>query len=69
MERYFQKRNRSLDDDAADTSRPPLRLKQSNAAAVAAAIVPHPTQREIVLDELPYDPADRKRMNILFARE
>jgi len=62
MERYFQKRNRSLDDDAADTSisRPPLRLKQSH---VAATIVPHPTQREIDLDELPYDPADRKRIS------
>ena len=62
MECYFQKRNRSLDDDAADTSisRPPLRLKQSH---VAATIVPHPTQREIDLDELPYDPADRKRIS------
>ncbi|KAG2609519.1 hypothetical protein PVAP13_4KG043066 [Panicum virgatum] len=62
MERYFQKRNRSLDDDAADTSisRPPLRLKQSH---VAATIVPHTTQREIDLDELPYDPADRKRIS------
>ena len=62
MERYFQKRNRSLDDDAADTSisRPPLRLKQSH---VAATIIPHPTQREIDLDELPYDPADRKRIS------
>jgi hypothetical protein len=52
MERYFQKRIRSLDldDNAAGTSRPTLRLKHSTQ-----------TQREIDLDELPYDPADRKR--------
>jgi hypothetical protein len=52
MERYFQKRIRSLDldDNVAGTSRSALRLKHSTQ-----------TQREIDLDELPYDPADRKR--------
>jgi hypothetical protein len=40
-----------LDDNAAGTLRPALRLKHSSQ-----------TQREIDLDELPYDPADRKRI-------
>jgi hypothetical protein len=54
MERYFQKRIRSLDldDNAAGTSSPTLRLKHSTQ-----------TQREIDLDELPYDLADRKRIS------
>jgi hypothetical protein len=53
MERYFQKRIRSLDldDNAASTLRPALRLKHSSQ-----------TQREIDFDELPYDPVDRKRI-------
>src|SRR6266540_2697675 len=62
MERYLQKRNRSmsLDDDTA-TPMPPRRLKISNATT---ASVPKPcTQGEIDLDELPYDPADRKRIS------
>jgi hypothetical protein len=54
MERYFQKRIRSLDldDNAACTSRPTLRLKHSTQ-----------TQREIDLDEFPYDSTDRKRIS------
>jgi hypothetical protein len=54
MEHYFQKRIRSLDldDNATSTSRPALRLKHSTQ-----------TQREIDLDELPYDLADRKRIS------
>jgi hypothetical protein len=64
MERYFQKRNRSLSldlDADADTSssRPHLKLKITNTASV-----PKPsTQKEIDLDELPYDPTDRKRIS------
>lgn len=63
IERYFQKRNRSsdLDDNTTDTSRSVLRLKQANvAASVPKSSAQY--QREIDLDELPYDPADRKRI-------
>lgn len=63
MERYFSKRNRSSDsDNDAGTSRPPLRPRQD--ASNAAASLPNPTiPREINLDELPFDPADRKRIS------
>jgi hypothetical protein len=63
MERYFQKRNRSsdLDDNTTDTSRSVLRLKQANVAASVPKSSAQ-SQREIDLDELPYDPADRKRI-------
>jgi hypothetical protein len=63
MERYFQKRNRSLDldDNTTNTSRSVLGLKQANVAA--SVLKPSAQyQREIDLDELPYDPSDQKRI-------
>jgi hypothetical protein len=63
MEHYFLKRNRSLDldDNTTNTSGSVLRLKQANVTGG----VPKPSsqyQREIDLDELPYDLVDRKRI-------
>ena len=65
MERYFsKKRSRSSDpDNDAGTSRSPVRCKQT-ASNVAASSLPKPSiHKEINLDELPYDPADRKRIS------
>ncbi|XP_073355252.1 uncharacterized protein [Aegilops tauschii subsp. strangulata] len=65
MERYFsKKRSRSSDpDNDAGTSRSPVRCKQT-ASNVAASSLPKPSiHKEINLDELPYDPTDRKRIS------
>ena len=64
MERYFLKKTRSPDrDDDRGTSRSPTRRRLS-ASNVTAASLPKPTiHTEINLDELPYDPADRKRIS------
>jgi len=65
MERYFsKKRSRSPDpDNDGGTSRSPIRCKQT-ASNVAASSLPKPSiHKEINLDELPYDPADRKRIS------
>lgn len=61
MERYFGKRNRSLDSSNDEgTSRPALRQKQPTVNAS----LPKPSNHtEIDLDKLPYDPADRKRIS------
>src|SRR3954470_12476024 len=64
MERYFSNKTRSPDrDNDTGTSRSPTRRRLS-ALNVTAASLPKPTiHTEINLDELPYDPADRKRIS------
>ena len=60
MERYYGKTKRSLDSITDEgTSRPSVRRKQSDANNGSLLS----NQREIDLDELPYDPADRKRVS------
>ena len=69
MDRFVVKRTAPQEFDAAESSRP-LRLRQDNQGSSSRLPTPNvsrpPTPSvppDIDLDELPYDPADRKRIS------
>ena len=64
MEWYFSKKTRSPDrDNDIGTSRSPIRRRLSASNVTAASLLKPTIHIEINLDELPYDPADRKRIS------
>ena len=64
MDRYFSKKTRSPDrENDTGTSRSPIRRRQSASNVTAASLLKATIHTEINLDELPYDPADRKRVS------